>query len=712
MSRNPLHDEACRLAALGHRVFPLRARSKKPIPKTHGVLEASADLDAVRAWWTKCPESNIGLACGAGMFVVDIDPPAIAVAADGWIDDLQRQFADAPWARTPRGGLHFFCRSPEGLDVRNSASKIAMGVDVRGGGGYVVVAPSRISDGKIDGVYAWERSLDRPAAELPDAPDWILDALRKAIDRPKPTHAPLPLASAVGLERRISAARRYLAKCDPAIQGNGGHAKLFNAARILVRGFDLDDASAFALLVNEFNPRCDPPWAGAELDREFRHKLREAREQPFDKPVGWLLTDASQRSQRVASDVDLSGILSGGAAAQTRTTSEEPIEDAPSPGAPDLVQMSSVPPERIRWVWPNRIPAGKLSILAGDPGLGKSFMALDMIARVSSGALWPDDSGRAPIGSAIILSGEDGLGDTLRPRLDQLDADCSRVFALRGVHRGGGETRPITVQDVESLRAAIEQAGDCRLVMVDPVSCYLGDIDAHRDTEVREALAGLEQVAQDTGAAILGVMHLAKSDASRKAVYRLMGSLAFTAAPRAVWSVSADPDDKDLRVLTCVKMNIAQPAAPWGYRVDDGGLHWEESAYQPASGDDDGERDSESAIDRAIAYLRHSLRDGPLSAGTIEIRGKSAGHSKRTLARAKSQAGICSRKGTDGVWRWFLPDAEGEGKDATDPTPDTLGTLGTLGILAPGAPKNADSPTKLGILEAPFGTLDRPPWHR
>lgn len=146
---------------------------------------------------------------------------------------------------------------------------------------------------------------------------------------------------------------------------------------------------------------------------------------------------------------------------------------------PELVRVSDVTPEQVRWLWPGRIPLGKLTELIGDPDLGKSFVTLDMAARVTVGGRWPDSPSAAAKGSVILLSAEDGVADTIRPRLDALGADTALVTVLPAilyVDESGERRQHVDLsRHLPHLEDAIRQTPDCRLVIIDPISAYLGE---------------------------------------------------------------------------------------------------------------------------------------------------------------------------------------------------------------------------------------------
>jgi RecA-family ATPase len=222
-------------------------------------------------------------------------------------------------------------------------------------------------------------------------------------------------------------------------------------------------------------------------------------------------------------------------------------------GRPIVVNLADVEARITEYLWPSRVPLSKLAIIIGDPGVGKSTLALDIAARVSTGAAWPD-GGVAPISDVVLLSAEDALDDTIRPRLDRLGADVTKIHALIGIRDAGDQRLPNLARDVELLeRVVLDRSA--RLVIIDPVSAYLGKTDSHRDAEVRGVLGPIAAMADRTGAAVLGVMHLNKSSQG-PALYRAIGSIAFVAAARLVLAVAPHPEDPELRIVVPMKSNI------------------------------------------------------------------------------------------------------------------------------------------------------------
>ncbi len=338
-----------------------------------------------------------------------------------------------------------------------------------------------------------------------------------------------------------------------------------------------------------------------------------------------------------------------------------------TPGSRAVMRcLANVSPELIRWLWLGRIACGKVTLIVGDPGLGKSFATLDIAARVSTGATWPD--GRPSIsGSVILLSAEDDAADTIRPRLDALGADLSRIHILDGVRSEDSETgeaveRAVTLADTNVLAEAIDSVTDVRLAIVDPISAYLGTADSHKNAEIRSLLAPLAKFAAARGIAVVAVSHLNKGAGS--AIYRIMGSLAFTAAARAVWVVAKDKDDETRRLLLPVKNNLATDSGGLAYRIKTHDnapfVEWEpdpvlvdvSDALASPPGDEEG-----SFRQEAAKWLTEILARGPMTVKALKHEASGAGFSWRTIERAKSAVGAVARKQefSGGWWCWELP---------------------------------------------------------
>jgi len=357
----------------------------------------------------------------------------------------------------------------------------------------------------------------------------------------------------------------------------------------------------------------------------------------------------------------------------------EPLEDtteatepAVSTGVwqPKITRLSDVPPERVRWLWHGRVALGKVGLIDGDPGDGKSTLTIDLAARVSTGRAMPDGTPGLGYGAGVVLlSAEDGLADTIRPRLDAAGGDASCVVALECATDGERE-RGVTLTDLPMIEAAIARV-NARLVIVDPLMAYLGsETNSYRDQDVRGILAPLARLAERTGVAILVVRHFSKA-VGGKVIHKGGGSVGIVGAVRTAMMVARDPEDPEgpRRILAQTKSNIAvfPPALAFHMEETANGMArvaWEgataHTAAELVAVSPDGEE--RGALDEACEVLRQILVNGQIDVGTAMVEAKNAGISERTLKRAKKSLGVVSTRngfGKGAVWFWELP-PEGE----------------------------------------------------
>tara|TARA_R110002111_G_scaffold240432_1_gene302111 strand:+ start:16327 stop:17793 length:1467 start_codon:yes stop_codon:yes gene_type:complete len=350
---------------------------------------------------------------------------------------------------------------------------------------------------------------------------------------------------------------------------------------------------------------------------------------------------------------------------------------AKAAGSPVLVCMSDVEAQEVNWLWPGRLPLGRLSLLVGRPGEGKSFATLDLAARVSTGSNWPDGS-TCKVGNVLLVSAEDDPGDTIRPRLDAHEADPDRVFILKGVHAKCKTGKLIegafTLADIDPLRQALKIIEDVRLIVIDPIGSYMGGrVDAHRDNEVRGVLAPLAALAQETGAAVLLVAHQRKG-AAINPDDMVLGSRAFTGLARSVLHLMRDPDDEDRRLLLSGKMNLAEPATGLSFTIGDkpARVNWSSDVVNISAAEVLAKiTGGNNAGDDAGDWLRDVLSDGAVESSEIKSMAERDGLAWRTIERAKKRIGVTSRRegfGIKGRWMWTLPsiDRQHEPKTAID----------------------------------------------
>jgi hypothetical protein len=332
----------------------------------------------------------------------------------------------------------------------------------------------------------------------------------------------------------------------------------------------------------------------------------------------------------------------------------------------DGVVLADVQPQAVRWLWPSRIPLGKLTVLDGDPGLGKSLITLDLAARITTGRPMPDGARsdlHDPRG-VVLLTAEDDLADTVRPRLDAMGADVTRILALPTVRGAeGGEAMP-TIADLAAIEAAVRWV-DAALVIIDPLMAYIPDRrDSHRDQDVRRAMAPLAKVAADLGVAFLVIRHLNKQGGGNP-IYRGGGSIGIIGAVRSGLLVAPDPDDSEgrRRILVPTKANLSAPAPALAYTIEavDGVVRiaWHGPTGHTAAAllaVQNGEE--RPAIEEAATFLRDLLSDGRKPATEIKAAARQAGIAERTLDRARLRIGATTRRegfGPGATWFWSLP---------------------------------------------------------
>ena len=340
------------------------------------------------------------------------------------------------------------------------------------------------------------------------------------------------------------------------------------------------------------------------------------------------------------------------------------------------MRADTVKQQAVSWLWDRRIPLGKVTMLAGDPGLGKSFFT-SQIAAWTTTTKFPDGatSLRKP-GDVVFMSAEDDPNDTIRPRLEKHGADLSRVHIVDGVQRRDGKRVGLDLdQHLDALEQCVRSLERPRLIVIDPISAYLGQVDGNSNAQVRGLLRGLSDIAQRYGPSVLCVSHLSKGNAQMgKAVYRVMGSLAFVAAARVAYYLCEHPDDTTVRCLSVAKANLDVSRAIMSFKISDGRIAWK-SMDEPISmrdlegagnggqnggqhggpnGRQDASRSQRPALefDRAREFLEECLPMGAsASAGALFAAAEEEGLSERSLRRARASMGIVSRKVGEG-WVW------------------------------------------------------------
>jgi hypothetical protein len=325
----------------------------------------------------------------------------------------------------------------------------------------------------------------------------------------------------------------------------------------------------------------------------------------------------------------------------------------------ERARLADVTPTRVAWLWPGYVPLGKLTLLDGDPGLGKSTLVLDLAARGSIGGTTPTGEPLASF-TTLIVTAEDGAADTIRPRLDKAGADPERVWHIADL------TLP---DDAAQLAEHVAETG-AKLLVVDPIVAHLSDsVRTASDHAVRRALVPLAQIAEEHGCAVVAIRHLRKQ-VDGPAIYRGGGSIGFAGIARSVLAVGRDPDDEDQAVLMVVKSNLSAQRAPLTYRLtadgpyDPAGVEWMgESAHSTETllGSPDQVR-PQTKVAQLAGEIRVLVESAGGSIGAHDalqaLAATGIPYTSPSLVRARQIAGVESEKagfGEGWVWRLASP---------------------------------------------------------
>ena len=349
------------------------------------------------------------------------------------------------------------------------------------------------------------------------------------------------------------------------------------------------------------------------------------------------------------------------------------VEQVPLPansyrtdGTLETVSMASIPSKSIGWLWKDFLPLGKLTLLAGAAGTGKSTLAFSMAATVSSGGYWPDGT-ECKAGHVLIWSSEDDVSDTIKPRLMAMNADLNRVHVISAVSTSKGKMPFDPAVHIPILKHAILQKGGCSLLIVDPiVSAITGDMN--KSNEVRRGLQSIVDFASELNCAVVGISHFAKGSTGSNPADRVIGSVAFGAFARVVL-VAAKDEDSHKRVFSRAKSNIGEDSGGFYYGIQpiplaDGitatRVVWGGS-INGSSRDilaivEHSEESPQGSVKEAKHFLIEELKAAPRRAKELMELAKQAGINEKTLQRARQQLGIeTSKDGMGGGWVWSRP---------------------------------------------------------
>jgi putative DNA primase/helicase len=361
----------------------------------------------------------------------------------------------------------------------------------------------------------------------------------------------------------------------------------------------------------------------------------------------------------------------GGSRFEVYEPTVTPINGAARPPSPsvEILPATSFTVEPIRWIWSNWLARGKLHLLAGAPGTGKTTIALSIASTITTGGRWPDGS-QAERGDVLIWTGEDGIADTLLPRLLAAGGDPSRVHFVSSMQEDG-KPRPFDpATGMPDLVKAARKLPNLKLVILDPVVAVVSG-DSHKNTETRRGLQPVVDLADQLDCAVLGITHLSKNTGGREPLERVAGSIAFGAVARVVLATVKPADSEAPRRLVRAKSNLGPDTGGFEYtlflapvpgqefnaqRVEWGEILEGSARELMACEQPD---DSGDALEDAEEFLLDILRDGAVATKEIKTAAAAHGHRWRTVERAKGTLGIMATKdGFAGGWAWKPPEAK------------------------------------------------------
>jgi AAA domain len=355
------------------------------------------------------------------------------------------------------------------------------------------------------------------------------------------------------------------------------------------------------------------------------------------------------------------------------------IAHLPRPDGLEHTTAADFDVRSITWMWPGRFAIGKLGLIGGMPDMGKGLISAFIAAAVTASIDLPCGEGKTPQGHVLWFTAEDDIEDTVVPRLIAAGADLNRVHIVKTMRKGGKERTFNLVTDLPDLRKAVEQIGNVVLVIIDPMSAYVGvgKVNTSSTTDVRGFLTPLTQMAADLQIAVIGIMHFNKKADVTSAMLRIADSLAYVAAARHVYVVVEDPHVEGRRLFVKAKNNLAPDKAALPYVI---GLNTN-VGHDEATGVDIsapyiiwgnelvtvtaneamqaavGGAGSASLKREAIEFLRERLAGGRAKTADVEEEAEAHGISKATLRRARKELGVkpWRNRGLKGDWYLELP---------------------------------------------------------
>lgn len=332
------------------------------------------------------------------------------------------------------------------------------------------------------------------------------------------------------------------------------------------------------------------------------------------------------------------------------------------------IRADQVRQRNVEFLWQGRFARRKLTLVAGDAGLGKSTLVLDFLARVSTGGPLPD-GGMAPIGRSLIISAEDDADDTIVPRLDLAGANLENIEIFTHVTEyDQRKSLSLFSAHLDALKVTVHKIGHVSIVFFDPITAYYGGIDSHQTSHIRAIYGMLTDFAREANVCIIGLTHPNKSQ-QVKALHSFTGSYGQVAAARVALLTAQDPDDETRRLLLPVKSNISKRSRGIGFRlvegISRGGIlairaDWDNEPVNYTADEvlkGDKQDDKANKLSVATEFLRMMLKDGPKLSVDVQLKATQVGISQITLRRAREALGVIvvNEINLFGGWVWRMP---------------------------------------------------------
>ena len=663
MSLCPNQDAAITLASMGLHVFPCNP-DKTPMV-TAWEQAATCSPFAISAKWGSAPEALPAIPVGAhGLVVIDCDrkpsaPDGVeafrALCAAHSID-----LSGAFQVDTPSGGQHWYFRTE--TPYGNSRGSLPEGIDVRGVGGYVIGPGATLPDLRV---YRHTHGTWDAIPALPDALAALLHE-KRLTGSPQATGEPVAVTVT---DRERAFARAALTDEATTLsgmrEGSGRNAALNTAAHSLGTLVGNGSIEADAVGNALFEAATKNSHVLKHGERQTRATIESGLNAGMNKPRSLLSEGVDLPALEIARQ-SCRNLL-----ATYKAKHESKHQSAPASGkrTVNVMQGSQIQAQPIEWLWDGFLPLGKLTLLAGAGGTGKSTIAFNFAATITNAGTWPDGSRCNVAGNVLIWSSEDDPADTIKPRLIAVGANENRYGVINGTINEQGLRCPFdAAQDMDELRVAVSRIGGISLLIIDPIlSAVTGDM--HRANDVRRSLQSIVDFAAEMRCSVLGITHFAKSTAGKNSAERVIGSQAFAALARMVL-VAAKEEDSDRRVFMRAKSNNSCDTGGFSYTIEALMLQrgivatrvvWGEalegssrSILSEVEGD---ANDDVSQLGTAKQFLLSTLHNGSApSKELLEHAREGYGVSAITLRRAQKELGILATKSTfAGGWNWSLP---------------------------------------------------------